>query len=110
MSTQTQLRQSESHNQDIALSVIIATSQPWPELRMCLDSLHNQAVQAGAEVIVADGTGRGLPDDVTGRYPEVTWLKAPGCSVPQLRALAMSQACGEVVAVTEDHCRVAPDV
>jgi hypothetical protein len=32
-----------------------------------------------------------------------------GASVLQMRALAMSQSRGEVVAVTEDHCRVAPD-
>lgn len=76
---------------------------------MCLDSLHLQAIRVGAEVVVADATGRGLPEDVAQRYPEVKWLKVPGASVLQLRAVAMSRTCGDVVAVTEDHCRVAPD-
>jgi Glycosyl transferase family 2 len=89
------------------LSVVIATTQPWPEIAGCLASLVGQAGATGAEVIVADATGRGLP----GRdaFPEVQWLTAPGGSVFQLRALAMSKARGEIVAVTEDHCRVAPD-
>ncbi len=104
-----QLSPSEIPGRVVPLSVIVATSQPWPELRMCLDSLHVQAVRAGAEVVVGDGTGQGLPEDVARRYPEVTWLKVQGASVLQLRALAMSHTSGEVVAVTEDHCRVAPD-
>ena len=93
----------------VPLSIIVATSQPWPEVRMCLDSLHHQATQIGAEVIVGDASGQELPEDAAMRYPEVTWLKIPGASVFQLRALGMSQSRGEVVAITEDHCRVAPD-
>jgi len=62
----------------------------------------------GAEIIVADGHGKGLPDDVTDRYPEVIWLKQPGGSVFYLRGLAMARARGEIVAVTEDHCEVTP--
>jgi len=44
------------------LSVVIATTKPWPEMRATLDSLLPQARDLGAEVIVADGDGRGLPD------------------------------------------------
>jgi hypothetical protein len=73
---------------------------------MCLDSLHAQAQKIGAEVLVADCSGSALPDDHGLRYPEVTWLKLPGASVFQARATAMSQARGQVVAITEDHCRV----
>ena len=76
---------------------------------MCLDSLHAQAQQIGAEVLVADCSGSALPDDHSVQYPEVTWLKLPGASVFQARATAMSRARGEVVAITEDHCRVHPD-
>ena len=90
------------------LSIVVATTRPWPEVRCCLDSLHGQARQVGAEIIVADGHGKGLPDDVTDRYPEVIWLKQPGGSVFYLRGLAMARARGEIVAVTEDHCEVTP--
>jgi hypothetical protein len=91
----------------VPLTVVVATTQRWPEVRLCLDSLHNQAVEAGAEVLVADGHGEGLPDTALARYPQVSRLRMPGASVFQLRAAAMARAQGEVVAVTEDHCRLA---
>lgn len=90
----------------IPLSIVIATTKAWPELEPCLEALHKQAQAVGAEVLVGDGHGEGLPSDVTRRYPEVKWLKCPGRSVFFLRELAMTQARGEVVAVTEDHCTV----
>jgi hypothetical protein len=89
------------------LSVVIATTQAWPEIRGCLDSLYAQAGELRAEIIVADGNGRGLPDTES-RYPQVRWLKALGATVFQLRALGMAAAKGDIVAVTEDHCRVTP--
>ncbi|MGH7232141.1 MAG: glycosyltransferase family 2 protein [Nitrospiraceae bacterium] len=93
----------------IPLSIVIATTKPWPEVRGCLDSLHSQARFAGAEIIVADGHGRGLAEDGDASYPDVVWLKKPHASVFVLRGLAMARARGALVAVTEDHCRVAPD-
>jgi hypothetical protein len=89
------------------LSVVIATTQAWPEIRGCLDSLYAQASELRAEIIVADGNGRGLPDTES-CYPQVRWLKALGATVFQLRALGMAAAKGDIVAVTEDHCRVTP--
>jgi Glycosyl transferase family 2 len=94
---------------NIPLTVIVATTQPWPELSMCLHSLHAQAVAEHVELLVVDGHGRGLPDDVSRRYPQLVRLDMAGASVLQMRAYAMSQSRGDVVAVTEDHCRVAPD-
>jgi hypothetical protein len=91
------------------LTVIVATTQPWPELDLCLASLHAQAMAAGAEVVVVDGDGRGWPAEAGRRYPGVTAMSMPGASVLQMRARAMAAARGAIVAVTEDHCRVAPD-
>lgn len=91
------------------LSVVVATAQPWPEARICLDSLHQQAAGDGVEVILADGTGSAMSEEAVQKYPEVKWLRAPGASIFQLRALAVSRTLGDVVAITEDHCRVAPD-
>jgi hypothetical protein len=93
----------------VPLTIIVATAQPWPELRMCLDSLHEQAVAEDAELLVVDGHGQGLPDDALRSYPRVTRLPMRGASVLQMRAFAMARSNGEIVAVTEDHCRVAPD-
>ncbi len=43
------------------LSVVIATTKAWPEIEPCLESLHWQALAMGAEVLVGDGHGQGLP-------------------------------------------------
>jgi glycosyl transferase family 2 len=90
------------------LSVVVATTQPWPEIRECMASLYLQAQSAGAEIIVGDAHGHGLPDE-SAPFPNVIWLRLPGASVYQARALAMAQARGKIVALTEDHCRVNPD-
>ena len=92
----------------VPLSIVIATTKAWPELEPCLESLHEQAQAVGAEVVVGDGHGQGLPPDVADRYPGVRWIKWPGRSVFFLRELAMTEAHGAVVAVTEDHCTVTP--
>jgi hypothetical protein len=89
------------------LAVIVATTQPWPSVAVALDSLYAQAVALGAEVIVMDGHGRAL--DGEDRYPCVEWVRRPGLTVFQLRGRGLRMARGEVTAVTEDHCRVAPD-
>lgn len=91
------------------LSIVIATTKPWPEVRGCLNFLKDQAGTVGAEILVADGHGRGLPDSGREAYDGVIWLKELNTSVFGLRRLAMLQARGEIIAITEDHCRVSPN-
>ena len=90
------------------LSVVLATTHAWPILRETLRSVERQAADIGAEIVVVDGHGRALPAD-----PEagsgVHWLRAPGRDIFELRALGAAHARGAIIAVTEDHCRVAPD-
>jgi hypothetical protein len=90
-----------------ALSVVIATGRPWPEMRRVLDSVAGQASALGAEIVVVDGDGAGLPEDHG--YEGVRWLRLPGRDVARLRAVGLAEARGEIVAMTEDHCEVAPD-
>lgn len=90
------------------LSVVIGTTQGWPDVRPCLEALRIQAAAVGAEVIVADGSAVGPPEgEDIGRG--IRWLCRPGAGVVELRALATQEAQGEIVAVTEDHCVVSPD-
>jgi Glycosyl transferase family 2 len=91
-----------------SLSIVIATTQPWPEARAVLDSLHDQAAEEDAEIVLAH-RGDGFPDPAGASYPRVRPLVAPGASANELRGVALDEARGEVVAVTEDHCLVAPD-
>jgi hypothetical protein len=91
------------------LSIVIATTQPWPEMRDVLESLYDQARELQAEIIVAEGHGHGQPDASSSPFPDVTWISSPGASVYELRTVAMTRARGDIIAVTEDHCRVNPD-
>ena len=90
-----------------ALSVVIPTVDQWPTIKATLDSVYDQARSIGAEVVVVDGHGNGLPDEVV--PSEVVRVCRPGCSINQARALGLAEARGEIIAVTEDHCIVAAD-
>ena len=89
------------------LSIIVATIDPWQEIRFCLEALMRQTDSSETELILADGTGLGLPEEKS--FPNVTWLKKKGTSVFQLRALGLERSKGDLIAFTEDHCKVAPD-
>ena len=95
-----------------AISVIVATIEPWPEAQSCLDRLVPQVASADAELILADGTPDGTgapPPSARGRYGPLVTLAAPGSSVFALRAKAAWHSTGPILAFTEDHCEVAPD-
>ena len=91
------------------LSVVVACCEPWPELEPCLDALWDQACAAGAEVVVGDGDGDALPPDAETRFPGLRRVVEHGASPLRLRFLGVEAARGEIVAITEDHCRPAPD-
>jgi hypothetical protein len=88
------------------LSVIVTCTQPWPEVRGCLGRLTSQMRAGDIELVVADGSGSGL--DAT-TADQVRWLRCPGRGPHELRLLGLREARGGVVAITEDHCDVAPD-
>ena len=87
------------------LSVIVTTILPWPALQMTMDSVYEQARALDAEIIVGMRE-TGLPRDA---YPEAVRVVEPGGTLLSLRAAAFARARGEVIAMTEDHCRVRPD-
>jgi hypothetical protein len=91
------------------ISAVIATTQGWPEVRPCLDSLHDQVDTAGGEIVLGDGSRLGIPAPARARYSRLRLLHRPGASVFRLRAEAVEQSRGAIVAVSEDHCVVAPD-
>jgi glycosyltransferase involved in cell wall biosynthesis len=89
------------------LSIIVATVGSWAEIRVCLESLKKQSDSSRIELIIADGTGFGLPDDEM--YSNIVWLCKKRASIFQLRALGLERSRGDIIAFTEDHCRVAFD-
>jgi hypothetical protein len=88
------------------LSVIVTCTQPWPEVRGSLERLLPQARPGEIEIVVADGSDCGLAAEAA---EQVTWLRCPGRGPHELRYLALTEARAEVIAITEDHCDVAPD-
>ena len=96
-------------NAPVPLSVVVATTQPWPEIRECLTRLRPQIAASDTELIVADGNAApatGLPP---AECQNVRRLSYPGASVFALRAAGLAAARGAIVAFTEDHCRPQPN-
>lgn len=95
------------------LSVVVASAAEGPYLERCLASLAQQAPAAGAEVLVVDRTGRADALRAAHAFAEV--VEAPPgpsgrpLSVPELRALGVERARGEVVCIVEEHCAAHPD-
>jgi len=94
---------------DISLSVVLATIEPWPDLANCLAVLEPQVAAVGGEIIVGDGHGAALDAARASASDRLSWLRIPGASVFELRARAVERARGEIVALTEDHCIVGAD-
>jgi hypothetical protein len=69
------------------LSVVIATTHPWPNSQECLEILLPQIAGVDAEILLADSSGIGLPEPVPEHLKSVRWIKAPGASVFHLRAI-----------------------
>ena len=90
------------------LSVVLGTTQPWPELAPLIESVVPQAREIGAEVIVVDNNGAGLPEQLASETPEIVWITDPRGTIFRMRSLGMSLARGKVVALTEDHCVPGP--
>jgi Glycosyl transferase family 2 len=88
------------------LSVIVTCTQPWPEVRGCLGRLLPQSRPGDIEIIVADGSRGGLEPATA---EQVTWFRRPGWGPHELRLLGLTEAGGDIVAITEDHCDVTHD-
>jgi len=83
---------------DPRLSIVFAATHDSPALHAAVARHLEQLAEVGGELLVADGSPDGLPEDI----PVVVHL--PGADVFALRAAATELARGRVVAITEDHC------
>jgi hypothetical protein len=92
----------------VKLSVVVGTTQPWPEVEAVLESIHGQLRDGEAEFVLAH-RGDGFPEAAAERFSRVRAVVAPGAVISELRGAALGQAAGEIVAITEDHCVVAED-
>lgn len=89
-----------------ALSIVVPTRAGWPDYEPIFVHHRRETLAVGGELIVVDGSTRPAPPaDAIG--PNVRWLSHPGQSVLGLRAIGYPLAQAPVVAVSEDHTRVA---
>lgn len=91
----------------VKLSIVVAVSDPWPAAKICVESLEQQTDLSNIEVIFADGSGCGIPEEKIS--PGIVKVVEKGAPVSKLRSLGVIRSRGEIIAFTEDHCRVAPD-
>jgi hypothetical protein len=95
----------------VPLTVVMPTIRGWPAIRPMLERIVGQTLAVHGELMVVDASGREPPteDEMTSLGGPLEWLSRPGQSVFQARLAGYRAARGDVVAVTEDHCAVAPD-
>lgn len=95
----------------LPITVLIATIRGWPACRQAVSLIAPQVIAASGEFIVVDASGNPPPSeaDMAELGGPIRWLSMPGRSVYQLRHAGYKAARGAVVAITEDHCYVAPD-
>lgn len=85
------------------ISVVVPTRNRPADLAACLSSI---LACDPFEVVVVDQGERGaphLPDD-----PRIRWLRCPPRGVCVGRNLGIEHSTGEVIAITDDDCRVEP--
>jgi glycosyl transferase family 2 len=95
---------------ELSISVVIASGAGGDFLFRCLDSLREQALKQGAQIIVVDRCGNQTATRLQSEYRFVTVVRAElghRPSVPELRALGTKRARGDIIAIIEEHC-VAP--
>jgi hypothetical protein len=78
-----------------------------------LETLNALRAQEGAlayEIIIADRLHDSITERIRADYPEAQILPcAPETPLPEMRALALEEARGDFVVVTEDHCVPPPN-
>ncbi|MEX2031760.1 MAG: glycosyltransferase [Dehalococcoidia bacterium] len=95
-----------------SVSVIIPTTVEWPASEPIVSALQAQVVDAGAEIVVVDGTPTGTALDLGlrgARHEHLRVIHSPGSDIFTLRSRGLAEAAGEIVAMTEEHCVPAPD-
>lgn len=97
------------HFETNEVSVVVASVNGWDVLGPTLDALDAQPERDQIEVIVVEAVGEPVRARLRGRRPPVVLVESERLPIPRLRHLGVCRARGKVVAILEDHGRVAPD-
>jgi GT2 family glycosyltransferase len=92
------------------LSVAIASVNGLPIIDECLQALDRQCGGVDVETIVVDCCRNGTAEHIRRAVPHVKLFEVGSrLGIPELRAIAVSHATADVVAIIEDHCIVPED-
>ncbi len=83
------------------VSVVVFARDAAESIEACLRSLEGQERLEEAEVLVADGSLDRTPAIVRERFPWVRHLRLPPGNMPALKAAAIREARGEVIAILD---------
>jgi len=94
-----------SENNAPTISVITVSVNCSPLIIECLRALNNQQGDFNAEIIVVSCCDNETAELIRKNFPNVMLLQfSERLAIPQLRAIGMSHATANIVAVTEDCC------
>ncbi len=86
-------------------TVIVIAISSAAHIRRCLRAIETQPDPGSRETIVAADARIGVPDDLRAEFPNVRFLVNSSATTPvTLTALAMKDARGSRVVLTEDSC------
>jgi glycosyltransferase involved in cell wall biosynthesis len=89
----------------IKISVVIVSLLGLPVIDECLRALEKQKGEFDVEIIVVSPNLNEASEHIKEKFPRVKLIQpSKRLGIPQLRALGMSQATGDIIAVTEDCC------
>lgn len=92
------------------VSVVVASLVGAPFVDDCLSSLESQARDLGAEVIVVACGSSEYAARIAKKFPWTQVLhREERETIPDLRRHGVDAATGDIIAVVEEHCTVAPD-
>jgi hypothetical protein len=91
------------------LSVVVASVNGWDVLEPTLEALDAQPERDRMEVIVVEAVGGALRQQLRDRRPAVVLIESARQAIPRLRHQGVCRARGPIVAILEDHGRVAAD-
>lgn len=91
------------------ISVVIVSLLGLPVLGDCLLALESQRGEFDTEIILVTPNLNGASEQIKKDFPRVKLLEpAERLGIPQLRALGLAEATGDIIAITEDCC-IAPE-
>lgn len=99
------MKLNRSENNQIKLSIVIAAWNGVEMLRACLSSLKNQINSNDIEAVVVSNFGDEAFHENAPEFPFARYFVLPAeTTVPELRARGITEAKGEIVALSEDLC------